>query len=260
MIHIITIGSDLTKLKYLNESIDYFSQFSNIKLTVINHQNWSNGNIQKIFVLKKFVTENTTKDDIICFIDAYDVIVNSINMETELLEKFKNKNCNLLFSAEMNCFPSRYKKLYPKIKHNSNHKYLNSGGFIGYQPAILDALNWKSDALIIKTHKDHSDQGYFTEYYFKNNRIKNIKLDTNADIFLSMHLVDHNDIIFQKNQTINKSFNNKPCFIHFNGHSFNNIDNMMGVFIQNIIKSADSDDPIELDKKYKTLNKCIQQK
>ena len=188
-------------------------------------------------------------DDIVCFIDAYDVLINN-SMDT-LVNRFKEMQCDVVISAEINCYPSIYKKDYDdiishKLKKNTHNIYLNSGGYIGYKWAINEILNWKNvDEVTSKT----SDQAYFIEFllqcqlinvindpsYFSSNlpnllHIDNmvfsnpqcgikLKLDHKSIIFQSMCKLPFSQFTIKGGKVVNKGNKNAPCFIHFNGKS-----------------------------------------
>ena len=123
-------------------------------------------------------------NDIICFIDGFDVVVNS-NMEN-ILTNFYNFKCDLLFSTELTCYPNSFLKQMNNLYrfHNSNvkYRYLNSGGYIGYKFAVNDVLLWNSN---FEKYND-SDKCYFIEYYLQNHKVRNLKLDHFCKIFQSM--------------------------------------------------------------------------
>ena len=162
---------------------------------------------------------NISDDTIVCFIDAYDVIFSSQN--DDIFDKFINLNCNILFSAELFCYPENNAKYYNDLKlynSNSNFKYLNSGGYIGYNKYIKKMLEWKSDDDIIDICKNCGDQNYFTLYFLENWNTENIKLDINQEIFQSMcGLNYYKDFIFINGKLYNKALKKYPSIIHFNG-------------------------------------------
>jgi len=223
MIYVYTFYTDETRINYLKES----ALLNNVEICYLKKDTW-NGYVDKIIAIDNIIKKHLN-NDIICFIDAYDVLVNQ-NLEY-LLQKFNYYNCDLLIGAELNCYPIIYKEKYPSIK--SKYKYVNSGGYIGYKHAIQDLFNWKSSDEIFNICLDGSDQAYFTEYYISKHSDK-IKLDTECLIFQNMHLVNWKELSFDNGKLYNKILNKKPCFIHFNGGTFkqNNHENIMPVFIQ----------------------------
>ena len=223
MLHVYTFHTDETKIQYLKES----SILNNVKINYLK-KDWWNGYVDKIIAIDN-VIKNHLDDDIICFIDAYDVLVNE-NLD-DLLEKFKNYKCELLIGCEKNCYPFIYKEKYPDTE--SIYKYVNSGGYIGYKHAVQKIFNWKSYEEIDDICYDYGDQSYFIEYFLSNQSEK-IKLDTECVIFQNMHLVNWNEIIFNYGKIHNRMLNTIPCFIHFNGGTWqqNNGENIMPIFIE----------------------------
>ena len=147
-------------------------------------------------------------DDILLFTDAWDVVI--ANNTNTLLEKYKKFNKDIVFSAE--------NALWPDISRESNYKnskdepfpYINSGGYIGKVGVIRDLLNNYNG-------EDIDDQRFWTDIYF-NNRDK-IVLDTKAEIFLSMHAINHEDLLFDNNVFTYKETGTQPIVAHGNGMS-----------------------------------------
>ena len=237
MLYIVTFLTDETKIKYLKES----AEINGVKITYIVNDIW-NGYIDKIIAIINFIKE-LQYDDIICFIDAYDVLVN--NNMSEIITNFKNYNCELLLGAELNCYPDVYKNSFPDM--STKYKYVNSGGYIGYKYAIQQIFDWKPIDEIYKICKNGGDQTYFIEY-FLHNRSDKIKLDDKSLIFQNMHLVDWNELSFIFGKLYNNILNIKPCFIHFNGGSWlqNNKQNIIPVFIEKMKESMNTQNILNL--------------
>jgi hypothetical protein len=231
MVFVYTFFTDETRIQYLRES----ALLNNIEICYLKKDTW-NGYVDKIIAMNHIITKHSD-DDIICFIDAYDVMINQ-NLEY-LLEKFNYYKCNLLIGAELNCFPVKYKDYYPII--DSNYKYVNSGGYIGYKHALQELFNWKSHDDIYTISSDGGDQSYFTEYFISNHSDK-IKLDTECLIFQNMHLVNWNELSFDNGKLYNTILKQKPCFIHFNGGTWqqSNHENIMPIFIEKMKYTLDN--------------------
>lgn len=218
---IVTVYSDENKIKYLKKS----SIIKNINVCYL-YVKWK-GFIDKIKAMIQFLNEVKDKNIIICFIDAYDIIITENNIQ-KLYKKFMDKKCNILFSSELVCFPYINKEKYNEIYNNftdniTNFKYLNSGGYIGYYKYIYEMLTYKSILEIEQICNIGGDQNYFTQYYLEyynlinQNNLIHIKLDYNQTIFQSMCCVNFNDFEFQNGFLYNKVLNTFACFIHFNG-------------------------------------------
>jgi hypothetical protein len=236
MIYIYTFYTNEEKISYLKET----ALLNNVEINYLKKETW-NGYVDKIIAIDDIIKKHLDCD-IICFIDAYDVLINQ-DIDN-LLEKFNYYSCDLLIGSELSCYPDKYKSMYSNI--DSKYKYVNSGGYIGYKYAIQKIFTWKSYDDIYKICSDGGDQSYFTEYFITNNSDK-IKLDTECLIFQNMHLVDWNDINFHCGKVCNKILKTTPCFIHFNGGTWqqNNHENIMPFFVEKMkltLKSESNDD------------------
>lgn len=226
-IHLFTLATDEHKLKDLDESAKMFSVNINCAIAPI----WR-GFIDKIY-LGIEAYKDIPDNEIICFIDGYDTIVNS--GIDDIIEKFKWYKTDLVFGAEMNCFPERYRNEMDKITcHLTKYKYLNSGGYIGYKHAIMDVLLWKSLDEICEIIKDGGDQSYFMLYYIKNP--DKIKLDNRQKIFQNMYLVRWYEIFINFGRFYNEMLDEHPCFIHFSGNSWTTSKgtNIIPIIIENM--------------------------
>ena len=232
-LHIFTFLTDETRIKYLKESAD----LNNVEIHYIIKSTW-NGYVDKIFGIMEVINK-LPDTDIVCFIDGYDVIVN--NSTENILEKFYSYNCKLLIGAELNCYPEIYKNKFPK--NDIKLKYVNSGGYIGYVSSIKDVFYCKPTNEIIQICQNGGDQSYFIEYYLNNLNNQYIKLDNKSLIFQNMHWIDWNELCFIDGKVYNTILNSYPCFIHFNGGTWqqNNRENIMPIFLEKI-KSKLNDD------------------
>ena len=190
-------------------------------------------NIEKIPEMINSI-KDLSKSDIICFIDGYDVLINSNAIE--LIEKFKEYKHDLVLSSELNCYPSKYKKdmdnLYIENTCATNYKYINSGGYIGYKNEILKLLTWSSNY----TKYEGSDQNMI------GNADVSITIDHTCQIFQCMCFVSWQEISFTNGRMYNNILKTQPCFIHFSGNSYQttNGENGMEIFIEKMKESAES--------------------
>jgi hypothetical protein len=206
-------GGDLSKFDDLKSS----AKLSGAEIHYIGNPTWS-GYFDKIYFALEKIKE-LPKDDIVCFIDGFDVV--SVGGLEEIKQKFLDYNCDLLLSSEMNCWPPCYKDAFP-IKKDcpTQFKYINTGGIIGYVHALLDLWQWKPIDEIKAVCARLSDQGYCYEYYAANHDKKNIKIDSMCNIFLSMYGYDWNEFYIQNGRIFNTVLKNSPCVLHFNGNSW----------------------------------------
>lgn len=245
MLHIFTFLTDPKRIEYLKET----AQMNDTQIHYLVNSSW-NGYVDKITGMRKAI-DPIPDEDIICFIDAYDVLINQPG--TVLLDKFKEEKKDLIFGAEMNCYPSNYHPYFTNLyndlktmnqtKFVSKHLYLNSGGYIGYKHAIHSCLYWKTEPEIHRICSVGGDQSYFIEYYLANALTKNIGLDHEGKMFLNMHLISWNDIEFSHGHVKNKVLMQIPCMIHFNGGTWQTskeetkTNNIMPVFVEKMKQS-----------------------
>jgi hypothetical protein len=241
-IYFITIGSDETKIKYLKKSVE----IKNIDMKYIIIK-WR-GFVDKIKYMIECI-KDYNDNDIVCFVDAYDIIVSNVE---DIYNRFIKYNCNILFSSEFICFPYSNIEGYTNINSKTNFKYLNSGGYIGYKKNIYEMLKYRTLEEIYILCKNGGDQNFFTQYYLNNkiNNEINIKLDTNQEIFQSMCCVNFYDFELHNGYVYNKILEIYPCFIHFNGFGDNDIKNaiykhkyinIIEEFLQRLIMSINGD-------------------
>ncbi|XP_006564743.1 procollagen-lysine,2-oxoglutarate 5-dioxygenase 3 isoform X1 [Apis mellifera] len=181
-----------------------------------DHVKTSVGGGYKVNLLKKALEEYQNDDDrIIIFTDSYDVIF--LSDLTEIIDKFKNTNARVLFSAEGACWPDRsLASKYPSVTRGK--RFLNSGGFIGYASDIYAILTYAP----IKNKDD--DQLFYTLAYLdeKLREHHKIKLDHKSVIFQNLYLaVGDVKLKFEngKASLLNTVYNTEPLILHGNGYS-----------------------------------------
>ena len=231
MLHVISFATDPSRLEYLNNS----AELNKLKIHYLMASKW-NGYTDKITYTRKFL-ETVDPNDIVCFIDAYDVL--AVGSYDEIVEKFKSYNCDLLLGSELNSFPEHYKNHYPTMQSPTNYLYVNSGGYIGYAHAISKLMLWKDHTTIERICENGGDQTYFIEYFLQNPSEK-IRLDTYQKIFQNMHWVSWNEFYIQNGRFVNTILNEKPCFIHYNGGTWqtNDKQNILPIAVQKLKESV----------------------
>jgi hypothetical protein len=183
--------------------------------------------------------KNINEDDIVCFIDGYDVICTRdlSELKNEFL-KIKNEfNCkivigydrmdkNYIFNLITNCCLNF-------IFRNCKGLNLNAGTYIGYAKDLLNILETiikydssnKADDQILMTTICNSNKDYF--YIDKNNKL----FLTIANIFddIDKKVITNNKIIYN---------NNVPFFIHAPGSTYlDNVIKFLGYKIDDRIKN-----------------------
>ena len=227
-IKIFTYLTDISKIEYLKQSA------TNHPIDIhyiIQDQSEYAGYTNKIFRMRDTIRD-VDPNVIVCFIDAYDVLING--GVDELLRKFLEYDADIVLGAELNSYPEGYDNAYPPTNSITNYNYINSGGYIGYQKDIMTLFNWKSDDEIIEICKHGGDQHYFISYYLENYYFKNIILDSQQRIFQNMYMTDWTEFHFINGRLYNSMLREMCCFIHFNGNSWktNDNQNIMPVFLE----------------------------
>jgi hypothetical protein len=199
MLHIVTHGTDESKMAYLNAPVKNLAT-----------RPWS-GFKDKLVAMNEFLA-TLPSDDVVCFVDGYDVTC-FLEDNTEVLEKFKAFGVDVLFSAETSCYPwSHVQQLYPST--TSIYRYLNSGGYMGYVAALQQVLSRDMSA-------SPCDQGYMTYYYLNHVHDKNatfkMDLDRGCVIFQTAYAIPWSHFLMRDGRLHNKVTNTRPHFLHYNG-------------------------------------------
>lgn len=148
-------------------------------------------------------------NDIILFIDAYDIII--LADKKTILDTFYKMNVPILVAAEAYCFP--FKNLANQFPRTpSRFKYLNCGGIIGYAGYMKKLF---SDLPPFADH--HSDQGVITKHYLSH--LGAYQLDYNAEMFICLQDVFPNELICdpEKKKVYSRISAPYPCIVHGNG-------------------------------------------
>ena len=225
MLHIFTFATDIMRAVYLKQT----STFHGVSINYMLAKKW-NGYADKIKYMKKAIAD-ISSDDIVCFIDAYDVLVNV--SEDDIIREFRSYNCDLLIGAELNCYPENYKQQFDDLQSPSLYRYINSGGYIGYNKAIKEMLFWKNEDDVDLICKNGGDQTYVIEYYLEN-KAKSIQLDIQCRFIQNMHWINWKEVVIVNGQLYNTIMDMTPCFIHFNGGTFqtNKRENIMPIIVK----------------------------
>lgn len=151
---------------------------NNLNITVLQSDHYKNHREKDALLLEYL--NNLTYDDVIFFTDGYDTTF--LANEDEILAKYLTFGKELIFAAEMVCWPdSDHIEKYPKT--HSSFKFLNSGGFIGKAGYIKERIreNLKTKST---TKYAWSNQVYWTEQYLLNQN--EIAIDNDCKIFCTM--------------------------------------------------------------------------
>lgn len=207
------------------------------------HVPYWRGYIEKIISVQQAI-QTLPEDAIVCFMDAFDVVV--CGGEQEILAKYHAFGKELVFSAEFNCFPEEYRPQYPEHT-GSNYRFLNAGGYIGTKRAIAACLAWKPITYQLQVCARGTDQAYMHEYFLAHQ--DTVALDTQCTLFQSVYRTRWTEMVCTEGRVLNKVLNTHPCFLHFNGGAMriatdqpNVFGDVMPVFIASMRTSKEGDD------------------
>lgn len=183
-VHPITIGTDLKFMHMLNDSAARQGfHLENLGVGVEwdstpsekDDNVWLNGpgNWQKLEIISNHI-KKLKDDDVVLFVDGYDVFFTR-SLE-EIVNRYLDFKCELLFSAEKNCWPNQeLEDSFPEVNEGES-RYLNSGSFIGTVRSLKRVL-----ARYDETKLDYDDQYYFQVEFLTNQH--NIQLDVENYVF-----------------------------------------------------------------------------
>lgn len=160
------------------------------------------------------------KTEFIIFCDSWDLVFATI--PEEIIEKFLQFNCDLVFSGERNCFPNDLKEEYDKLLSTSSYKYLNSGLIVGYTDALLKTLEAMDVEAIPNDYFDGEKNVHFNDQFeYQKIFLKqpvHMKLDYDQVLSNTMHESKLADFDFSQPMIKNIETGSYPCSWHFNGN------------------------------------------
>ena len=215
-----TYGTDYDNINTLIKSC----KENNVNMNVDGIGSKWNGNKDKPTNFINFLNE-CRDDQIVMFVDAYDVILFD-NIEN-IINKFLEFNKPLVFSAEIYCWPDNdIAKYYPEETKNEKFRYVNSGTYMGYAKDLKEMLKTYNEGknCIKYNQKDDtipdgfiSDQRCMHKYYLEN--LDKIALDHKQKIWSLCAGTKREDYDFDLNtfsNLYNKSTNEKSSILHTN--------------------------------------------
>ncbi|XP_067173007.1 LOW QUALITY PROTEIN: multifunctional procollagen lysine hydroxylase and glycosyltransferase LH3-like, partial [Apteryx mantelli] len=184
-------------------------------------QAWRGGDVahtvgggQKVRWLKAAMAPlGAQKDLVVLFVDSYDVVF--AGGPRELLAKFGRRVRRVLFSAEAFCWPEwSLAEAYPPA--GTGKRYLNSGGFIGFAPAVARLVE------LWKYRDDDDDQLFYTRLYLdpQLRAELGLALDHRSQIFQNLNgAIDEVVLKFEPGRVRarNVAYDTLPVVIHGNG-------------------------------------------
>jgi len=160
---------------------------------------WTNYSL-KIKLLMEYL-ETLKDDDIVCFIDAYDVLPtnNIVKLERQFV-KFINKNSEVKMIVGGGVIKNRIQKIGNDLVFEKSP--INSGTYIGYVKQIKHI--W---SIVLEKTNISDDQVELIKYAKKNP--KDIYIDSRNDFFC---------VVSKPLKQVNLNGNKKCSFIHANGN------------------------------------------
>lgn len=205
--------------EYLQQSCKRHS----IDLDIIGWGMEFQGWVWRLNLIKEYY-QSLNPDDIVCFIDAYDVII--LRNAAEIEKTFINMNARIVIAEDFNINPM--KEIAARFIHfgTCNNVRVNAGTYIGYVRDVLWMVNAICAINDCESNTKLDDQKMIT------NLCKQIPIrftiDTDKDIFLCTSYksgmamadisIDKQKVLYYKNTSM-------PCILHGAGKA--NIDDII---------------------------------
>jgi hypothetical protein len=222
-VRVFTVATESAKADDLIRSCDNFD----IHLEMLGvGEKWQGGDMasgpgggHKVHYLRSRM-RNVDDNDIVLFVDGYDVVIND-TLE-EIVARYKQFGAEVVFGAEPICWPDEsIAEQFPQV--HTRNRFLNSGMFIGRAKTIKEMLKKEIG-------KNDDDQLYY-QNHFLSNKFK-IKLDVENYIFQCVSATSGSLSISKNNQIYNSETGCYSCVLHGNGgpqdkQAYNNLVNSL---------------------------------
>ena len=205
-IAVYSFGTDPDKCKLLQKSARHFEY----NLTIEGYGQEYRGHGLKIKNFKKFC-ESQAPDQVVMFVDAYDVIF--VQPAEVLYNKWKNitGGKGVIFNAETNCHPDVERAPeYPKVE-NTRFKFLNSGIYMGTAREMLKIL--PEDI-----QDTYDDQRYYVNKFLLDEEA-DVRLDYMTELFMPLCYAVKS-VHYDEKGIYNSELNTYPCLLHANFTEF----------------------------------------
>jgi len=190
-----------------NDQVNALRSSLNDNLFVLETYCQRLGLLSKIFKIRDFLisAEKLADDDIIVFVDAYDVLCIRDEMD-QMVADFQATGQDLITGAET-VFCHHRSELMPFFLENYLNqpaRYLNSGFIIAYKWAYLKMLNHIvesfSDEYLVR--HNNNDQRAISSFMLKNSSLGLIKMEIDCkQSFCHTHTYDNNPLQLQSIQS-----------------------------------------------------------
>jgi len=186
-------------------------------------QHWGSrytGLCDKAKFVYRAIKGGSIETEFIIFCDCWDLVF--ATTPEEIIEKFKEFECDLVISAERNCFPADLKNEYDALPYTSSFKYLNSGMIVAYTDKLLETLEAMDVESIPDDYFDGEKNVHFNDQFeYQKAMLKqpvHIKLDYQQVLSRTLHDAKLEELDFSKQRIRNVETNSYPCTFHFNGN------------------------------------------
>ena len=248
-LYILTVATESTcYFPYLKESIEK----NGGELIVLGFgKKWKGFTWRFSLILDKLKELN--KNDIVCFVDGYDVICtrNLESLKNDFITIHKRENCKIIVGHDKkiyDTFIQRIRNFQAELKFGKcNNLNLNAGTYIGYVKDIIFILS----SIYEKKKYDTDDDQVLLIKYCNNNK-NDIYIDIHNELFLTIS--KYNDeldkyIKFKDNKIYFQN-NNHAYFLHACGEGY--LDNVIIRLGYNMKKKVK--DEIKKKEYEKTIN------
>lgn len=188
---------------------------------IVNYPERWGGLATKVKWLYRAIKDGTLNSDYLIYCDSWDLVFAA--HPEEIIETYNAFMCDIVISAEKNCFPETYKDEYDKIDFPTKYKYLNSGFIVGATEAILTCLEAMDLPSVGEDHFDeeagrmiHPEDQTLWMKMFLEQPVK-IELDSHQILNQTLHDADMNEFDFSGERIKNVYTNSYPCSFHLNG-------------------------------------------
>lgn len=206
-LHIVTVATDPEY--YFHYLVDSCKK-NGEELTVLGYGEKWQGFVWRFKLMIDYL-KKLDENDIVCFIDGYDIICNR-NLK-ELKKKFLEykKKYSFKIITGVDLYKFKIQEIFSKIYFNEcNNNLLNAGTYIGFAKDIYEVL---LESYNNNTNNESDDQILLTKYC--KIHPEDILLDEKQDFFLTIHQplfeIDNN-LYIKNNEAYYKD--KKPFFIH----------------------------------------------
>jgi len=228
-LYIVTV---VTKTNYYFPYLVESCEKNGKKLTILGYNEKWEGFTWRFKLLINFL-KKLKSNDIVCFIDGYDVICtrNLNNLKNEFIKLKNETNCKIIIGHDKIINTDIYYMNYMfvnlyfgKCKNNN----LNAGTYIGYVKDLIDILSYIY--MEINENNKLDDQQLLTTYCNSNN---DIYIDIHNKLFLVINkpFSEIDNYIQVKNNEIIYN-NNTPFFIHCPGNTY--LENILKLLNYNV--------------------------